>query len=40
MSFYAYSPLAGGFLTKTKAQIEEGAGRFGPNVLGGMYKVR
>ena len=26
--FYAYSPLAGGFLTKTKEQIEEGAGRF------------
>jgi aflatoxin B1 aldehyde reductase len=28
ISFYAYSPIAGGFLTKTKQQIEEGAGRF------------
>jgi len=28
MSFYAYSPLAGGFLAKTKQQILEGAGRF------------
>jgi aflatoxin B1 aldehyde reductase len=28
ISFYAYSPLAGGFLTKTKQQITEGAGRF------------
>lgn len=39
MAFYAYSPLAGGFLTKTKAQIEEGVGRFAPDMLGGMYKV-
>lgn len=29
ISFYAYSPLAGGLLTKTAKQIEEGAGRFG-----------
>ena len=28
IAFYAYSPIAGGFLTKTKQQIEEGAGRF------------
>lgn len=28
ISFYAYSPLAGGFLVKTRQQIEEGAGRF------------
>lgn len=30
MSFYAYSPIAGGFLTKTRAQLTEGtdAGRF------------
>lgn len=28
MSFYAYSPLAGGFLTKTKEQLVQGAGRF------------
>src|ERR1700733_12647281 len=29
IAFYAYSPLAGGFLTKTKEQIKQGAGRFG-----------
>jgi len=28
IAFYAYSPLAGGFLTKTREQILEGAGRF------------
>lgn len=28
ISFYAYSPIAGGFLAKTKQQILEGAGRF------------
>ncbi|EXJ76373.1 uncharacterized protein A1O5_00881 [Cladophialophora psammophila CBS 110553] len=37
ISFYAYSPLAGGFLTKTKWQITEGAGRFNTNHMGGMY---
>lgn len=38
MSFYAYSPLAGGFLTKTKQQILDGAGRFNPNEpIGKMY---
>jgi len=37
IAFYAYSPLAGGFLTKTKEQIAGGAGRFG-DMLGGMYK--
>lgn len=38
MSFYAYSPLAGGFLTKTKSQVEEGAGRFDPSTpIGKMY---
>ena len=34
ISFYAYSPIAGGFLTKTKEQVQEGAGRFQG---GGMY---
>lgn len=34
ISFYAYSPLAGGFLSKSKAQIEEGSGRFNS---GSMY---
>jgi aflatoxin B1 aldehyde reductase len=28
IAFYAYSPLAGGFLTKTVEQIKDGAGRF------------
>jgi aflatoxin B1 aldehyde reductase len=36
IAFYAYSPLAGGFLTKTKEQIKQGAGRFG-DAYGGMY---
>lgn len=38
ISFYAYSPLAGGFLTKTPEQIKEGAGRFSEQALGGMYR--
>jgi len=38
IAFYAYSPLAGGFLTKTAQQIQDGAGRFGPEALGGMYR--
>ncbi|KAI1608491.1 aldehyde reductase [Exophiala viscosa] len=38
MSFYAYSPLAGGFLTKTAQQIKDGAGRFSEQALGGMYR--
>jgi len=40
IAFYAYSPLAGGFLTKTRAQIEEGkSGRFVPGTaLGDMYR--
>ncbi|OAP64159.1 hypothetical protein AYL99_00131 [Fonsecaea erecta] len=38
LAFYAYSPLAGGFLTKTAQQIEDGAGRFGKEALGGMYR--
>lgn len=37
IAFYAYSPLAGGFLAKTKSQIEEGAGRFNKEALRGMY---
>jgi len=37
IAFYAYSPLAGGFLTKTKKSIEEGAGRFNNQAIGGMY---
>ncbi|KIV81689.1 hypothetical protein PV11_03859 [Exophiala sideris] len=38
MSFYAYSPLAGGFLTKTAQQVKDGAGRFSEQALGGMYR--
>ncbi|KAL9623631.1 MAG: hypothetical protein Q9160_002087 [Pyrenula sp. 1 TL-2023] len=38
ISFYAYSPLAGGFLTKTKDEIIAGAGRFNDNVVGGTYR--
>ncbi|KAI8814987.1 aldehyde reductase [Cladochytrium replicatum] len=31
IAFYAYSPVGGGFLTKTRAQLTEGAGRFADN---------
>ena len=38
MAFYAYSPLAGGFLTKTAKDLEEGKGRFNKDTpLGKMY---
>jgi aflatoxin B1 aldehyde reductase len=41
--FYAYSPIAGGFLAKSRQQIEDGAGRFDPATMlgqlyGGLYK--
>ena len=43
IAFYAYSPIAGGFLTKTKEQILEGskeAGRFGKgHWLGDLYNT-
>lgn len=39
MVFYAYSPLAGGFLTKSAADLDAGAGRFNKNALGGMYSA-
>lgn len=35
--FYAYSPLAGGFLTKTAADLDAGAGRFNEKAIGGLY---
>lgn len=38
IAFYAYSPLAGGFLTKTAEDIKQGKGRFNDNFIGGMYK--
>ena len=38
IAFYAYSPIAGGFLTKTKQDILDGKGRFDPSTpLGGLY---
>lgn len=37
IKFYAYSPLAGGFLTKTSADLDAGAGRFNEQAIGGMY---
>ncbi|KAI7211347.1 Aldo/keto reductase [Hortaea werneckii] len=38
MSFYAYSPIAGGFLTKTKQDILDGKGRFDTSTpIGQMY---
>ncbi|KAF2448757.1 aflatoxin B1 aldehyde reductase-like protein member 2 [Karstenula rhodostoma CBS 690.94] len=37
IAFYAYSPLAGGFLTKTPADLDAGAGRFNAQATNGMY---
>ena len=38
IAFYAYSPLAGGFLTKSRSDIAEGKGRFDQSkALGQMY---
>jgi len=38
ISYNVYSPIAGGFLAKTRQQIEEGAGRFNNNSpVGQMY---
>ncbi|KAF2647238.1 aflatoxin B1 aldehyde reductase-like protein member 2 [Lophiostoma macrostomum CBS 122681] len=37
IAFYAYSPLAGGFLTKTKEQIDSGVSRFNDQAAGGLY---
>jgi len=42
MSFYAYSPIAGGFLVKSAAQVRtnDSDGRFGPNSrVGAMYST-
>ena len=38
IAIYAYSPIAGGFLAKTRQQIEAGDGRFNDVAIGGMYK--
>jgi len=37
MSFYAYSPIAGGFLAKSKQYILDKKGRFDPDTPIGMY---
>lgn len=37
IKFYAYSPLAGGFLTKTAADLDAGKGRFNEKAVGGLY---
>ncbi|OQO06196.1 hypothetical protein B0A48_08784 [Cryoendolithus antarcticus] len=38
IAFYAYSPVAGGFLTKTKQDVLDGKGRFNPDTpIGKMY---
>ncbi|KAI9740319.1 MAG: hypothetical protein M1834_004898 [Cirrosporium novae-zelandiae] len=37
ISFYAYSPIAGGFLTKSKQQIEAGGTRFSKDQMYGIY---
>ncbi|KAJ5669425.1 hypothetical protein N7462_010495 [Penicillium macrosclerotiorum] len=41
ISFYAYSPIAGGFLTKTKKDITDGKGRFNKDLpfFGEMYNT-
>jgi len=38
IAYYAYSPIAGGFLTKTAADLDAGAGRFNAKVINGLYK--
>lgn len=37
ISFYAYSPIAGGFLAKSRLQIEQGESRFSKNQMFGLY---
>jgi aflatoxin B1 aldehyde reductase len=37
IAFYAYSPIAGGFLTKTRSYVENGEGRFNKERFFGMY---
>ncbi|KAI7774831.1 hypothetical protein LA080_007763 [Diaporthe eres] len=39
IAFYAYSPIAGGFLAKTQEQLKEGKGRWDPeSFIGKLYK--
>jgi aflatoxin B1 aldehyde reductase len=37
IAFYAYSPIAGGFLAKTSQQVRDGLGRFSPD--GQLYAM-
>jgi aflatoxin B1 aldehyde reductase len=37
IAFYAYSPIAGGFLTKSASDLDSGAGRFNVQAIGGLY---
>jgi len=37
IAFYAYSPIAGGFLTKTREQIEAGESRFAAGIYQDLY---
>ena len=37
IAFYAYSPIAGGFLTKSREQIEGGKTRFSADQMYGLY---
>lgn len=39
ISFYAYSPIAGGFLTKTKQDVLDGKGRFDKSTPIGVISV-
>ena len=37
IAFNSYSPLAGGFLTKTRSFIQNGEGRFDKSIFAGLY---
>ncbi|XP_014553619.1 hypothetical protein COCVIDRAFT_29190 [Bipolaris victoriae FI3] len=39
INFYAYSAIAGGFLTKSIADLDAGVGRFNKNVMGGLFSM-
>jgi aflatoxin B1 aldehyde reductase len=39
IAFNAYSPLAGGFLTKTRSHVSNREGRFAKDQFGGLYDV-
>jgi aflatoxin B1 aldehyde reductase len=39
IAYYAYSPIAGGFLAKTRQQVEDGDGRFDPSTPSGQLYI-